>query len=74
MAKASKPKKVTLVGGKNAHLVNPLELTKQFKSVCIPEGKVISEAWRDTKAEARADAREHILQGHFIDYQTRIKV
>ncbi len=72
MAKKSKEKKQTLVGGKNAEKVNPHGLVKKFKAICITENKVLSPRWRDTRAEARQDAREHIEKGHFIDYDIKI--
>lgn len=73
MAKASSEKKVTLVGGNKAHLVNPLGLTKQFKAVCVTDGTVLSPAWRDTKREAQEDAAAHIQREHYIDYDVKIR-
>ncbi|HSU28153.1 MAG TPA: hypothetical protein VLJ68_07215 [Chitinophagaceae bacterium] len=64
--------KITLVGGSKAALVNPLGLIKQFKAICITEHVVLSDDWRNTKAEARRDAADHILKGHFIDYDVKI--
>lgn len=72
MPKAKKDKKVTLAGGKNAHLVNPLGLVREYKAVCITENVVLSPQWRSTRAEARQDATTHIVNGHFIDYAVRI--
>ncbi len=72
MAKNSKGEKITLVGGSKATLVNPMGLIKQYKSVCVTEHVVISPDWRNTKAEATADASDHIAKGHFIDFNTRI--
>lgn len=72
MAKDNKGNKITLAGGRNAHIVNPLGLAKQYKAVCITEGTTISTQWRNTKGEATQDAVSHINNGHFIDYAVRI--
>lgn len=72
MTKKNKSGKITLAGGRNAHLVNPLGLVKQYKAVCVSEGVTISTSWRNTKAEATLDAAGHISKGHFIDYAVRI--
>ena len=73
MPKPNNEKKVTLVGGKKASEVNPHDLVKKFKAICVTDGgSVLSPKWRDTKAEARQDAADHILKGHFIDFDTKI--
>lgn len=72
MAKDNKGNKITLAGGRNAHLVNPLRLVRQYKAVCVTEGTAISPQWRNTRAEATQDAVDHINNGHFIDYAVRI--
>ena len=72
MAKDAKGNKITLAGGNKAHLVNPLGVTKRFKAVCVNDGKVLSDDWRNTKAEAIADASAHIALGHFIDFNVRV--
>ncbi|HMI63950.1 MAG TPA: hypothetical protein VK518_23700 [Puia sp.] len=72
MATNEKGAKITLVGGNKAADVNPLGLVKQYKAVCVTQHIVLSPQWRNTKAEATADAAEHIEMGHFIDFNTRI--
>ena len=72
MRKNTKGKWISIVGGNNADIVNPLGLIKQYKAVCVTEHKVLSPAWRNTKAEAQQDAASHIQKGHYIDYDTRI--
>lgn len=73
MSKVNTKKRVTLVGGNKASQVNPLGVIRLFKSVCITDGgEIISPQWRNTKAEARDDAAEHINKDHHIDYDTKI--
>jgi len=72
MAKNNKGYKIILAGGRNAHIVNPLRLVRQYKAVCVKEGITVSPQWRNTKAEATQDAIGHINDGHFIDYAVRI--
>jgi hypothetical protein len=72
MAKDKKGRKITLVGGRRATELNPLELVRQYKAVCVTEHVVVSTTWRSTQAEALEDAAEHIENGHFIDFDTRI--
>ena len=66
------PKKKSLIGGNKAATVNPHGLTRKYKAVCVNEGVVLSPRWRDTKAEATADAQSHIDQDHYIDYEVKI--
>lgn len=72
MAKNSKGQRITLVGGNKASSVNPLGLVKQFKSVCVTKHITKSPDWRNTKAEAIADASDCIEKRHFIDFNSRI--
>lgn len=69
---AKQTNKKYLIGGKNAAIVNPLGLVKQYKAVCVNEGKLLSPRWRNSKSEAEADAQEHLDMGHYIDFQVRI--
>jgi hypothetical protein len=72
MAKNRKGEKITLIGGNKADEVNPKGLVRKFKAVCVTEHEVISPAWRNTKAEAIADAQPHLNKGHFIDFDIKI--
>lgn len=72
MAKITKTSRVSLIGGNKASTVNPLNLTRKFKAVCITENIVLSKEWRNTKALAQADAASHIDKGHYIDYLVHI--
>jgi len=65
-------KRLSIIGGNKAKKVNPLMLTRKYKSVCVNEGKILSPRWRDTKAEAIADAQPHINKGHYIDFEIKI--
>ncbi len=60
------------IGGNKAASINPLGLSRQYKAVCVNEGRVLSPKWRNTKAEAIADAQSHVNLGHYIDFEVKI--
>jgi hypothetical protein len=72
MAKKTKSPLLGLVGGNKAAEVNPHGLRRQYKAICVTHNIVLSQEWRDSKADALNDRGSHKGVGHYIDFDTKV--